>query len=206
MFTGLIKEKGVVAQVIPNVEGKRLFIESKKLIGNMDVDDSICVNGVCQTVVGKRGNIFEVQCVHTTLEKTTLGKLKRGSRVNLETALRWSDPMGGHLVQGHVNGVGRIKSIKKMGKNHLITFSSPAHFFRYIIDEGSITVDGVSLTVAQADREKNLFSVSIIPHTLEMTTFFELKVGDEVNVEVDVIAKYIENFLLTGDKRIHGSV
>ena len=201
MFTGLIKEKAVVAQVISNTEGKRLFIESEKLIGSLDIDDSVCVNGVCQTIIGKKGGIFEVQCVHTSLKKTTLGNLKIGYKVNLETALRWSDPLGGHLVQGHVNGIGRIKNIKATGKSRLITFCVLSHIFRYIIDEGSIAINGVSLTVAETDRKRGVFSVSIIPHTLEVTTFIELKVGDEVNVEVDMIAKYVENFLSAGKER-----
>ena len=195
MFTGIVKETGVVSGVVPNVEGRRIFIRSKKLFKDMRIDDSVSVDGVCQTVVGVEGDVFEVQCVHTTLEKTTFGGLEEGARVNLELPLKFSDPLGGHLVQGHVNGVCSVNSIKRMGDNIEIAFNVEEGLSRYMIGEGSVAINGVSLTVARIETCRKNFTVSVIPHTLEVTNFSELMEGARVNVEVDMIAKYIENFL-----------
>ena len=198
MFTGLVKETGVILSVISNTEGKKLLLRSRELIKSMEVNDSISINGVCQTVVRIKGEAFEVQCVHTTLKKTTLGRMRPGVRVNLELALRWRDRMGGHLMQGHINGIGTVSSIRKTGKNSLVKFDLSSELFEYVIEEGSIAIDGVSLTVAEVFQEKNSFEVSIIPHTLEKTTFSNLKRGDKVNIEVDIVAKYVKNFLVKG--------
>ena len=196
MFTGLVKEVGTVLQVNPNTEGKRITIGSKILIEEMSIDDSVLMNGVCQTIVKVSNKMFEVQAVHTTIDKTTLGNLKPNSKVNLELALRPIDRLGGHIVQGHVNGVGTVQSIRRIGENYNINFKLPREFFRFIISEGSIAIDGISLTVAAIDRHRNICTTTIIPHTLNNTTFAELKTGDKVNIEVDMIAKYIDNLLV----------
>lgn len=193
MFTGLIKAIGVIRQVNGNAEGKSLTIDCPGLIGDIAVDDSIAVNGACLTaaVCGPQG--FTAQAIHTTLEKTTLGSLAPGQRVNLELAMRASDRLGGHLVQGHVNAIGRITDILTRGDNWQIHVAFPAGLRKYMIAEGSITLDGVSLTIAALSDSELV--VSIIPHTLAHTTLGDRSVGDALNIEVDIMAKYIENFL-----------
>ena len=195
MFTGLVEDIGEVSKVSPNTEGCRFSIITKKLIGQIKVNDSIAVNGVCQTVIAKEKDTFDIQCVHVSLKKTTLRELKVASKVNLELALGVSARLGGHIVQGHVNGVGVVNTIESRGKNYHMTFKIDSDLFRYVICEGSIAINGVSLTVASVYPDKYFFSVSIIPHTFDMTTFSLLNIGDRVNIEVDVIAKYVENFL-----------
>lgn len=193
MFTGLIKEIGKIKSIVPNREGAMIEIESSKLISEIAIDDSVAVNGVCQTAVGVTNKTFVVQAVHTTLEKTSLGKLKVGEEVNLELALRLSDRLGGHLVQGHVNATAPLSAIKSTGDNFLLTVTLPHSLLRYVIAEGSITLDGISLTVARL--EGNAVTVSIIPHTYHSTILKNKKIGDHINVEVDVLAKYIERLL-----------
>ena len=197
MFTGIVKEVGVLSKIVTNTEGQRMFIQSKKLIEDMQIDDSVSVDGVCQTVVGVEGNRFEVQCVHTTLEKTTFKKYQVGTEVNLELPLRFNEPLGGHLVQGHVNGVSIVDSMKERGENVEITFEVEGELFRYMIKEGSVAINGVSLTISDMKPDEKKFTVSIIPHTLSITNFSNLKKGDEVNVEVDMMAKYVEKILLS---------
>ena len=193
MFTGLIQAIGVIKQVSGSPEGKSLTIHCPELIGDIAVDDSIAVNGVCLTADERAPDGFIAHAIHTTLEKTTLGSLDPGQRVNLELAMRASDRLGGHLVQGHVNAIGRITGIDTQGNNWQIHISFPADLRKYMIAEGSITLDGISLTIAKlADSQ---LMVSIIPHTLANTTLKDKAVGDSVNIEVDIMAKYIENFL-----------
>jgi riboflavin synthase len=193
MFTGLIKEIGEIKSVVTNPEGKLLGIKSRELIKEIAIDDSVCVNGACQTVVKVKGDIFYVQAVHVTLEKTTFGSLKPGNPVNLELSLRPMDRLGGHFVSGHVNGTGQITKVQSQGKNWLITVKYPKELEKYIIQEGSIAIEGISLTVAYL--KKGEMTVSIIPHTYEKTTLGSKKVGDKVNLEVDLLAKYIEKLL-----------
>jgi riboflavin synthase len=193
MFTGLVKEIGEIKSVVTNPEGKLLGIKSRELIKEIAIDDSVCVNGACQTVVKVKGDIFYVQAVHVTLEKTTFGNLKPGNPVNLELSLRPMDRLGGHFVSGHVNGTGQITKVQSQGKNWLITVKYPKELEKYIIQEGSIAIEGVSLTVAYL--KKGEMTVSIIPHTYEKTTLGSKKVGDKVNLEVDLLAKYIEKLL-----------
>ena len=193
MFTGLIQAIGVIKQVSGSPEGKSLTIHCPELIGDIAVDDSIAVNGVCLTAAERGPDGFIAHAIHTTLEKTTLGSLDPGQRVNLELAMRASDRLGGHLVQGHVNAIGRITGIDTQGNNWQIHISFPADLRKYMIAEGSITLDGISLTIAKlADSQ---LMVSSIPHTLANTTLKDKAVGDSVNIEVDIMAKYIENFL-----------
>lgn len=193
MFTGLVKDIGRIRNLTLNNEGMALTIESDKLVADMEIDDSVSVNGVCQTVISKTEKTFTVQAVHATLEKTTFCKFRSGDRVNLELALQANDRLGGHFVQGHVNATGKITGITPTGKNIVISIKFPPDIDKYIVQEGSITVDGISLTVYKKGQEN--FSISIIPHTLENTTLIERTVGDEVNLEVDIIAKYVERML-----------
>jgi riboflavin synthase len=193
MFTGLIKDIGIIKSITTNSEGKEFLIESSKLANEIQIDDSIATNGVCLTATEIKNNLFKVQAVHVTLEKTNLGKLTTGSKVNLELALRPIDRIGGHFVQGHVNGFGTIKAITPRGKNFEITFNAPRNLFRYIIEEGSVAIDGISLTVSKLTSDT--FSVSIIPHTYQNTVLHTKTIGETVNIEVDMMAKYLENFL-----------
>lgn len=193
MFTGLIKDIGTVKNITANGEGKLFTIETNKLISDIQIDDSVATNGVCLTATKISGNCFTAQAVHVTLEKTNLGKLNTGDKVNLELALRASDRLGGHIVQGHVNTVARLHNVKKLGNNWELSFSAPESYFKYIIQEGSICIDGISLTIARLKNK--VFTVSIIPHTYENTTLHTKKVGDLANIEVDIMAKYLENFL-----------
>ena len=199
MFTGLIKEVGRVKEIRSNPEGKELIIKSCDLLLEMGIDDSVSVNGACQTVTKVKKDSFMVQSIHVTLEKTTLGNLKPGDPVNLELALKANDRLGGHFVQGHVNDTGVISNIKSIGENYLYTVRYPKNLGKYIISEGSIAIDGISLTVARLNRETSELTVSLIPHTMENTNLASLKVGSKVNLEVDLLAKYIENLLSHGE-------
>lgn len=197
MFTGLIKDIGTIKRITKNAEGAEIEIETK-LTSDIQIDDSVATNGVCLTAIKISPTSFITQAVHVTLEKSNLGKLKVGSKVNLELALRPMDRLGGHFVQGHVNGVGMLKSIRPRGKNWELEFQAPENLFKYIIDEGSIAIDGISLTVAAVMQKS--FVVSIIPHTFENTNLSQKKSGESVNIEVDMLAKYLENFVKNKDK------
>lgn len=193
MFTGLIKDKGIITRIEENASGKIFEIETKKLIKEINIDDSIATNGVCLTATEVKDATFAVQAVHVTLEKTNLGTLEVANEVNLELALRASDRLGGHFVQGHINGVGELLKIEQRGENWELEFSVPANLLKYCITEGSIALDGISLTLAKVNQSSVL--VSIIPHTFDNTTLGQKKVGDSVNIEVDMMAKYLENLL-----------
>lgn len=193
MFTGLIQEVGTILSVNQNAEGKEFVIKAPHLIKDIQIDDSVATNGCCLTATQIKGDSFKVQAIHMTLEKTVVGLLKSGDKVNLELSLRPQDRLGGHFVQGHVNAIGKIKQIKTMGENWEVEVSFPVDLRKYMISEGSITLDGISLTIARLTSDT--FTVAIIPHTLEKTTLGGKKVGDNLNLEVDMIAKYIENFL-----------
>ena len=193
MFTGLIKDIGTIKKITPNKEGKIFVIQTNALIQDIKIDDSVATNGVCLTATKIDANTFTAQAVHVTLEKTSLGLLKVGDSVNLELALRPMDRLGGHFVQGHVSGVGKLHSIKQLGENFEITITPPEKLFRYIIKEGSIALDGISLTIARMDQKT--FTVSIIPHTYHQTNLHLKKIGDSINIEVDMMAKYLENFI-----------
>ena len=193
MFTGLIQEVGTIVSVIQNTEGKEFVIKAPSLIKEIQIDDSVATNGCCLTATQIKGDTFKVQAVHMTLQKTSVGMLKNGDKVNLELSLRPNDRLGGHFVQGHVNAMGQIKQIKTTGENWEIEVSIPLELRKYMISEGSITLDGISLTIAKLTSSS--LTVAIIPHTLEKTTLGTKKVGDHLNLEVDMIAKYIENFL-----------
>lgn len=193
MFTGLIQEVGTIVSVVQNTEGKEFIIKAPSLIKEIQIDDSVATNGCCLTATQIKGDTFKVQAVHMTLQKTSVGMLKNGDKVNLELSLRPNDRLGGHFVQGHVNAMGQIKQIKTTGENWEVEVSIPPELRKYMISEGSICLDGISLTIAKLTPSS--LTVAIIPHTLEKTTLGTKKVGDHLNLEVDMIAKYIENFL-----------
>tara|TARA_R110000868_G_scaffold38966_5_gene136161 strand:- start:3371 stop:4012 length:642 start_codon:yes stop_codon:yes gene_type:complete len=193
MFTGLVKEMGSLISSTSITEGKRLRIRAPKLISQIEIDDSVSVNGVCQTAIAIGPDYFDMIAVHTTLEKTTLGKLKQNDAVNLELAVRASDRLGGHIVQGHVNGVATLKSIDNQGENFNLTFAVDASLRKYIVAEGSIAVEGISLTVSKVGVD--WFGVTIIPHTWNNTVLGFRKINDLVNIEVDILAKYLENLI-----------
>lgn len=195
MFTGIILELGKVISVEKIAQGAKLKIFSEKLIKDSQIGDSIAVNGVCLTVteIDRTKKVLSFELSYETLKKTTLGELKKDSPVNLESALTLNTKLGGHLVSGHVDGVGVIKKIEKTGDYIKIEIEAPQEVLKYCVPKGSIAVDGISLTVV--DLFTNSFSVVIIPHTLKMTTLGFKNVGDSVNLEPDIIAKYVERLI-----------
>jgi riboflavin synthase len=192
MFTGLIQDKGTILQVSDNREGREFVIQTA-LAPLIKVDDSIATNGVCLTATAVFPESFRCQAIPITLEKTNLGELTANSQVNLELSLKAHDRLGGHMVQGHVSATGQISEIKDLGKTWEMRVYFPPHLRKYMILEGSIALDGISLTLARL--EETNFTVCLIPHTLEKTTLGTKKVGATVNLEVDMVAKYIESFL-----------
>ena len=196
MFTGLVEEMGYVEKMIASGSGARMVIRANSLTEGLNIGDSVSVDGVCLTAVGTSNDKFEVDIMPETLRRSTLSELRKGCRVNLERALRFGDRLGGHLVSGHIDARGTILSRVKRGNSVLLNISAPKDYQPYIIDKGSIAVNGVSLTVVS--RQETSFSVSIIPHTLADTTLGLKKNGDRVNLEFDMIAKYVDNILLRG--------
>ena len=192
MFTGLIEEKGKVVRTESAAGGIRLVVEAPKVSGDMRVGDSVSVNGVCLTAVSVSAPTLKFDVVRETVERSTLGRLKPGNAVNLERPLRAGDRLGGHMVLGHVDGTGTLAEIRKSGGGTIFRFESPAEIMGYVVEKGSIAVDGISLTVA--DLGPNWFTVAIIPHTMASTTLGEASVGSEVNLETDIIGKYVYKF------------
>lgn len=196
MFTGLVEEIGKIATITKSGDGRIIKVECDKILSDLKIDDSVAIEGVCQTVVSIKGNIFEVVAVEETLRKTNFKNLSIGKKVNLERAIRLSDRLGGHIVQGHVDSIGEIKSILQETNNYLVSIEFPKEFKKWVIPVGSICLNGVSLTVAKV--QDNTITVAIIPHTWQVTTLGSLKIGDSINIEFDVLGKYIENMLLNG--------
>jgi riboflavin synthase len=192
MFTGLVREVGTVVSV-DGGETVRLRLEAPATAHASVVGDSVSVNGVCLTVVAVEDGRLAFDAVPETLTRTSLGSLAGGSRVNLEPALRAGDALGGHYVQGHVDGVGTVRSAEPEGDGRRIWFDAPPELLRYIVEKGSIAVQGTSLTVA--DLDDHGFAVALIPHTLAATTLGSIVPDDRVNIEVDVLAKYVERLL-----------
>ena len=183
MFTGIVREFGRVVAF----DGARLLVEAPQT--SAEIGDSIAVDGVCLTVVEHDGDRFAFDVVAETLSRTTIGTLTADDRVNVEPALRAGEPLGGHIVQGHVDGVGRVRGISQP-----VWIDAPPEVLRYCVEKGSITVDGVSLTIAALDDSG--FAVALVPHTLAATTLGAAKPGDAVNLEVDVLAKYVERLTM----------
>ncbi|MEI8056020.1 MAG: riboflavin synthase [Actinomycetes bacterium] len=193
MFTGIVEELGSVVAVEPLSDAARLRIRGPIVTSDATHGASIAVNGVCLTVVEFGDNEFTADVMNETLQRSSLGALSPGSRVNLERPVTLSARLGGHLVQGHVDGTGQIISRSPSEHWEIVRISLPDDLGRYVVEKGSITVDGVSLTVVEAARDS--FTISLIPTTLELTTLGHKGVGDPVNLEVDVVAKYVERML-----------
>jgi riboflavin synthase len=203
MFTGIIEGLGTISSVRPQGQGSRLTVAADFELKGTKIGDSIAVNGACLTVVSLSGRRFETDVSSETLEKTTFGQMKIGERVNLERALLLSSRVDGHLVSGHVDATGMIAHREAAGNATLISVAVPADAARYIIPKGSVAVDGISLTVNQCDA--GCFGVSIIPHTGLVATIGFKKVGERVNIETDMIGKYVERFLKADKKEGEGS-
>jgi riboflavin synthase len=191
VFTGLIEEGGSVREVHPADGGARLSLAARTVLEGLALGDSVAVNGACLTAVAIDPDGFAVDCVAETLRRTTLGDLGPGDAVNLERPMRLGDRLDGHLVQGHVDGVGRVRAVRREGDSAVLEIAAPAALLRYVVEKGSITVDGVSLTVAA--RLPDAFAVALIPHTMEVTTLGPQALERRVNLEVDVVAKYVES-------------
>lgn len=201
MFTGIIEGLGTVRSIRASGEGRRFSIEADFSLDRTRIGDSIAVNGACLTAVTLSGNRFEADLSPETLSVSTMGALKVGDRVNVERALRLSDRLDGHLVSGHIDGVGRVVSTERKSNAIIITFGVSFSLVRYMIKKGSVAVDGVSLTINSVGDSD--FSVSIIPHTAGLTTVGMKKTGDMVNIETDMIGKYIERFMNLDASRPH---
>ncbi len=193
MFTGIIETLGTITGIRPGGAGSRLEIRSDIALTGTKIGDSIAVNGACLTAVEISGNRFTVDVSPETLTRSTLGDTNPGSRVNLERAMMLSGRLDGHLVSGHIDGTGRINTIKDLGRILVIGVSAPETITRYLIEKGSIAVDGISLTINACDREG--FEVTVIPHTAKITTLGFRNPGDPVNLETDMIGKYVEKFV-----------
>jgi riboflavin synthase len=193
MFTGIIEGLGTVKAIQPAGQGKCFTVEADLVLDQTKIGDSIAVSGACLTAVAIDGKRFKVDVSPETLAKTTLGKAKIGKRVNLERALRLGDRLDGHLVSGHIDGMGVVKQKKPEGNAVVVTIVIPESLARYIIVKGSVAVDGISLTVNNCGR--NSFEVSIIPHTARLTTIGFKNIGAPVNIETDMIGKYVERFV-----------
>jgi riboflavin synthase len=189
VFTGLVRDLGRVV----SFDGGRLTVAAPATAAAAELGDSVAIDGVCLTVVALDGGTLSFDVVPETLARTALSSLDRDSRVNLEPALRAGEPLGGHYVQGHVDGVGTVRSLEPEGAGKRIWIETPVDLLRYVVEKGSIAVQGASLTVAATDGAG--FAVALIPHTLEVTTLGALTPGDRVNLEVDVLAKYVEKLI-----------
>lgn len=195
MFTGIIEELGIIKGIRTQSGGMRLSVSGNVVSEGMRIGDSIAVNGACLTVVEINGVLFSADVSKETVDKTNLVKLRVGDKVNLERPMRLSDRLGGHLVAGHVDAAGVIRGLIKKGDASVFTFEAPKEVMRYLIYKGSVAIDGISLTVNEV--QGNRFSITIIPHTAGMTTLGFKKTGDVVNIETDMIGKYVEKFSVT---------
>jgi riboflavin synthase len=193
VFTGIVKEVGRVESAARTDDGLRLTIATPETAANVALGDSVSIDGVCLTAVAIQDGTLSFDAVPETVARSSLADLEVGDAVNVEPALRAGDPLGGHLVQGHVDGVARVRSVVDEGEGRRVWFDAPNELLAYCVEKGSVALDGVSLTVAALDDSG--FAVALVPHTLEATTFGQLAVGDAVNVEVDILAKYIERLV-----------
>jgi riboflavin synthase len=193
VFTGIVREVAQVVAIDGGQAGVRLEIDAPNTAKGVGLGDSVSVNGVCLTAVAVDGDRISFDAVPETLERTSLGHLVVGARVNVEPALRAGEQLGGHYVQGHVDGRGTVRTIDSEGEGRRLWVDAPPGILRYLVEKGSITVEGTSLTVAAIDDDG--FAVALIPHTLTATTLGDLSPGDPVNLETDVLAKYVERLL-----------
>jgi riboflavin synthase len=193
MFTGLVQDLGTIAAVDATDDGVRLAVRTD-LAAELTLGDSVAVNGVCLTATAISGEQFSADVMHETLRRSSLAAVADGARVNLELPLRASDRLGGHVVQGHVDGVGAVGDAREDGFARIVTITAPSDLLRYVVDKGSIAVDGISLTVVETGED--WFTVSLIPETLERTNLGTATPGQPVNLEVDVLAKYVEKLMV----------
>ena len=198
MFTGLVATKGTVTALERDGEGARIEVACAALIGELSPGDSVAVNGVCLTATRLAGESFAADVMGETLRRSSLGPAGPGQEVNLELPLRASDRLGGHVVQGHVDGVGAVESVEREGLARTVRVRASTEILRYVVEKGAIAVDGVSLTVARVDADG--FAVSLVPETLERTTLGGLTPGRWVNLEVDIFAKYVEKLVSRAGK------
>lgn len=199
MFTGIVEEKGTVVSMNKGGSSTRLSIKAKKIFSDLKMGDSVAVNGVCLTVAGLAENVFTADIMNETLGRSSLGGLRVNDNVNLERAMAADGRFGGHIVSGHIDGMGKISAIQKDGNAVWYEVSANPKLMRYIVEKGSVAIDGISLTVAKV--EKDSFSVSVIPHTAKETVLSAKGVGDTVNLENDVVGKYVERLLNVGSPK-----
>jgi riboflavin synthase len=193
VFTGIVRERGRVASVDGDGNGIRIRLEAPLTAGEVAIGDSVSLNGCCLTVVETADGTLAFDAVPETLARSSLEGLEAGSELNVESALRAGDPLGGHYVQGHVDDVGTVRSVEPEGEGRRIWIDAPPEVLRYCVEKGSVAVDGVSLTIAGLDETG--FAVALIPHTLSATTLGTLEPGARVNLEADVLAKYVERLV-----------
>jgi len=198
VFTGIVRELGTVVSTEAAGAGRSLVVRAAETAARASVGDSVAVSGCCLTATRLDGDRISFDAVPETIARTTLGRLQADDRVNVESAVRAGEPLGGHYVQGHIDGVGRVQSVEAEGAGLRVFVEAPDEVLRYCVEKGSVTVDGVSLTVAELADDA--FAVALVPHTLETTTLSELAPGREVNIEVDVLAKYVERLLRARDR------
>jgi len=199
LFTGIIEEVGKVQEVIKATKSAKIVIDARKVLEDVMIGDSISTNGVCLTVTEFSTSSFVVDVMAETMRRSNLHLLKAGDEVNLERALRVGDRLGGHIVSGHIDGTGIITEYEKEDNAVWVTISARREILRYIVQKGSITIDGISLTVAYINDK--VFKVSIIPHTKEITTLLRKKVGDLVNLECDMVGKYVEKLIMNKEEK-----
>ncbi|MFH0931660.1 MAG: riboflavin synthase [Candidatus Zixiibacteriota bacterium] len=198
VFTGIIEEIGEIENISSGIKSKKLEIKAEKVLKDLKIGDSMNINGACQTVIEVKQNSFVVQAVEETLKKTNLGRLKKRDRVNLERALKLSDRLSGHLLSGHIDCTAEIKSINSAGDSLIYEISFPLEYADLLVEKGSIAVEGISLTIAEL--KKSSFVVSVIPFTLKMTDLKEKKIKDIVNLEFDLLGKYVKRILESKEK------
>ena len=196
MFTGIVEEVGVLKSIRRGASSAVLEIAARTVLEDIHLGDSIAVNGVCLTATSFTGSSFTADVMHETLDRSSLAALRPGSRVNLERAMAANGRFGGHIVAGHVDGVGTVLETKQDDNAVWYTISAGPEVLRYVVEKGSITIDGISLTVARVGPES--FAISAIPHTVAVTVLKDRKAGDKVNLETDIIGKYVEKLLITG--------
>ena len=199
MFTGIVEEIGIVKSLEFKANGAKIVIGCQKVVEDVKIGDSIAIDGVCQTVIAFNSSEFSAEISDETLKVTTLGNLKSGNTVNLERALTLSSRLGGHIVSGHVDCMGKFINIEKLSDFYNLQFAIPEEQEKYVVYKGSITINGVSLTVANI--VDNIVSVAIIPHTYNNTSLKDLKLGQDVNIETDILGKYVEKFLSAKDNK-----
>ena len=199
MFTGIVQALGTITKIVNGPDSAQLTIDSPGFFSDIKLGDSIAVNGCCLTAVTNNADQFSVDVMKQTLALTNIGNLKEGDLVNLEKAMLVTDRLGGHIVQGHVDSLATLAQINEGADWYELIFEVPATYLKYMQPQGSITLNGVSLTIAKLDDEKRQLSVWLIPETLKRTNLSKLKVGEKVNLEVDVLAKYVERIMKAGD-------